>query len=243
MKPGLGQKSEVSKPAADASVPAPEPQQLMESCQGLVRALAIQIARRLPPRIELDDLIGYGQLGLAQAARDFDVARGRQFTTFAYYRIRGAIFDGLREVVWFNKPEYHGGRYDRLGDDILEVDDEAGEGGSKSANEFAWLSQISSSLAVVHLTGNMAALTGGDLSDPRAEPPDETVSRREVCERLRCLIDALPGDAGSLIRLAYFENCTLQEAGRRLGISKAWASRLHARTIQRLARALRLMTA
>jgi RNA polymerase sigma factor for flagellar operon FliA len=58
---------------------------------------------------------------------------------------------------------------------------------------------------------------------------------------LRELIDALPSDSGSLIRGAYFEGLTLKQAGERIGVSKAWASRLHAKTLQRLARALRLL--
>ena len=44
-----------------------------------------------------------------------------------------------------------------------------------------------------------------------------------------------------LIRGAYFEGLTLKEAGERIGISKAWASRLHAKTLGQLARSLEEM--
>ncbi len=47
-------------------------EQLIEENQGLVRSLAATIHRKLPPYVELDDLIAYGQVGLAEAARDFD---------------------------------------------------------------------------------------------------------------------------------------------------------------------------
>jgi RNA polymerase sigma factor for flagellar operon FliA len=63
---------------------------------------------------------------------------------------------------------------------------------------------------------------------------------RETHNRLHELIDTLPGEAASLIRATYFEGLTLQEAGERIGISKSWASRLHARALQRLARSLKL---
>ena len=59
-----------------------ERDKLAEECQGLVRHLAQQVRRRLPSWVEMDDLIGYGQVGLMQAARDFDPARGNKFSTF-----------------------------------------------------------------------------------------------------------------------------------------------------------------
>jgi hypothetical protein len=46
--------------------------ELIGQCQGLVRSLARQIYLTLPPSAELEDLSGYGQLGLAEAARVFN---------------------------------------------------------------------------------------------------------------------------------------------------------------------------
>ena len=61
----------------------------------------------------------------------------------------------------------------------------------------------------------------------------------EVRRIVNELISALPEQESQLIRAAYFEGLTLQEAGQRLGISKAWASRLHARSLERLGRSLK----
>ena len=58
-----------------------ERQQLMTSCQGLVRSIAWKIHQRLPAHVDLEDLVSYGQIGLAEAARDFDSGRGGQFST------------------------------------------------------------------------------------------------------------------------------------------------------------------
>ena len=74
-------------------------QQSVEECQGLVRSLALKVHRGLPRRVDLDDLIGYGQVGLVEAANEFDGSRGTRFATFAYYRIRGAIYDGLAALL------------------------------------------------------------------------------------------------------------------------------------------------
>ena len=74
-------------------------EQLIEQGQALVFSLAARIARSVPVRVDLEDLIGYGELGLAQAARDFVPDRGAEFTSYAYYRVRGAIFDGLAQMT------------------------------------------------------------------------------------------------------------------------------------------------
>ena len=60
------------------------PLQLMEDHQGLVRSLAWAMRRSLPKNVDLEDLISYGQVGLAEAARDFDASLGSHFSTFAY---------------------------------------------------------------------------------------------------------------------------------------------------------------
>ncbi|MGV2335702.1 MAG UNVERIFIED_CONTAM: hypothetical protein LVR18_16830 [Planctomycetaceae bacterium] len=63
---------------------------MINGCQGLVRTIAWRVHQRLPKTVDLDDLIGYGQVGLAEAARDFDETKGSQFVTYAWYRVRGA---------------------------------------------------------------------------------------------------------------------------------------------------------
>ena len=94
--------------------PDPLVQQRIEECQGLVRSLALSIRRKLPPTVELEDLIAYGQVGLGEAARDFDPDRGSRFSTYAYYRIRGAIYDGLSKMAWFDRVQASQVRYEQM---------------------------------------------------------------------------------------------------------------------------------
>lgn len=62
--------------------------------------LASRIRERLPQQVELDDLVSAGVVGLIEAAQNFDRSKNIQFRTFAKFRIRGAIFDSLRETDW-----------------------------------------------------------------------------------------------------------------------------------------------
>ncbi len=221
---------------------------LVAGCQGLVRSLAWNIHRKLPATVDLDDLIGYGQVGLVEAARDFDPARGYQFTTFAYYRIRGAILDGLSKMHWFNRADFDRGRYERMSNDVLRLEgDNQDEGGERLADDVAgevrWMKGVSSALAMVYLVSQRGDADEGEMAvedDSSVTPPREAMAR-EMRNKLNELIAALPEDAGQLIRAAYFEGLTLKEAGERLGISKAWASRLHAKTLAQLARSLRML--
>ena len=225
-----------------------ERQQLIAGCQGLVRTLAWQIHRKLPPQVELDDLIAYGQIGLAEGSRDFDPARGTQFTTFAYYRIRGAILDGLSKMSWFNKSDYWRGRYERMANEVLDLEraDAAAEQETPLEQDARWLKGASASLAMVYLfshrsSGDDEDETGAATVEDRAvQAPSAVAIKREMVQRLHELVDALPDDAAKLLRATYFEGLTLKEAGERIGISKAWASRLHAKSLGQLARSLRL---
>jgi len=215
----------------------------VDECQGLVRSLAVRIHRKLPPGVELEDLVAYGQVGLVEAARDFDPDRGNRFSTYAYYRIRGAIYDGLSKMSWLGRQDRSQVRYEQMSNEVLSLESEAEQaerGGS--AADLRWLRGVTRALAVVYLA------TQGDAGDARGVPAvvDESspagpaaAIRREAHEMVHRLIDALPPEAGALIRATYFEGLSLQEAGRRLGMSKSWASRLHAKTLQHLAHALR----
>ncbi|MDI6772291.1 MAG: sigma-70 family RNA polymerase sigma factor [bacterium] len=62
----------------------------------LVAAIARAMGRRLPPTVEVDDLINDGVLGLMEALQRYDPQRRVVFATYAGHRIRGAILDGLR---------------------------------------------------------------------------------------------------------------------------------------------------
>src|ERR671915_2443047 len=65
-----------------------------------VEALARRVASTMPNSIDIGDLVQDGMLGLIDAARRFDEARGIKFETFAERRVRGAMIDALRKDAW-----------------------------------------------------------------------------------------------------------------------------------------------
>ncbi|MDR1312015.1 MAG: sigma-70 family RNA polymerase sigma factor, partial [Burkholderiaceae bacterium] len=66
----------------------------------LVKKIAYMMRARLPPSVEVDDLIQAGMIGLLDAANRYEEVHGAQFETYAIQRIRGAMLDELRSNDW-----------------------------------------------------------------------------------------------------------------------------------------------
>lgn len=210
----------------------PERARLIESSQGLVRSIAWKIHLKVGKRVPLDDLINEGQVGLLEAVNAYDSSRSNQFTTYAYYRIRGSILDSLARQSWFSQSDYHGSRYEQAANDYLAVDREL-SGQSEKAIE--WFDRACGTLAISYmLSSDATAAIAHTLEGTERDPADEVMST-ELRSKLHAAIDELPADAAVLIKATYFEGLTIKAAGERLGISKSWASRLHHQTLTKLA--------
>jgi RNA polymerase sigma factor for flagellar operon FliA len=220
-------------------------EQLIEQGQPLVHSLAAKIFRSIPVRVELNDLIAYGEVGLAEAARDFDHDQGARFTTFAYYRVRGAIYDGLSKMSWTSRAHYRKVRYQQMANAALDEDGARRPDSDSADNDAKWLRDMTEKLAVVYLVTR--GEKGGGIRDSTLEDPRASaatiVAHREISQRLRELVDSLPAVEQRLIRTIYFEGATLQQAADRVGLSKSWASRLHSRVMEKLGRMLRKLGA
>ena len=76
---------------------------LFQQHVGLVQRIAHHMIAKLPPNVEVDDLIQVGLIGLSDALSRYEVTQGVQFETFATQRIRGAMLDELRENDWMSR--------------------------------------------------------------------------------------------------------------------------------------------
>lgn len=72
--------------------------------------VATRIHERLPKTVDIEDLVQAGVLGLLDACRNYDTSKDAQFSTFAKFRIRGAILDSLRELDWGSRTLRRKGR-------------------------------------------------------------------------------------------------------------------------------------
>lgn len=220
------------------------PQEWIAKTQGLVRSLAFGIRRGLPENVPVEDLIGYGQIGLLQAVKAYRPEYQTSFQTFAYYRIRGAMFDGVAKMAWASRADQKRFLAERAAHDVLASEhEENGDGNQTSSDQSqaaGWLVRTTEKLAVMQMLTGEEGSRESALED-RGERPDEQVARDEMWDLLGQIVKKLPEIERSLIELTYYEGKSLAESARILGHSKSWASRLHAQILQRLARSVNLL--
>jgi RNA polymerase sigma factor for flagellar operon FliA len=215
---------------------------LVEENLDLVRSIAGKLKRSLGRNLDLDELIAYGSKGLVEAASRFDSGKGVTFSTFAYYRIRGAMLDGLRTMGWYSRGDYARYRAEERANEYLhnlaEREDAAGAPAGQARDAATTLEEIAeilSGVATVHITSLEAA---AGVTDERLPPPDQQLERLHLQARTRRAMDKLPEKERRLLQLHYFEDRNLEVAGVEMGLSKSWASRLHARAVDRLRKVL-----
>lgn len=201
-----------------------------------VRTLAVQVKKQFGGRPDLDDLMAYGNIGLLEAAERFDAKFGTNFLTFAHYRIKGAIYDGLRKMGTLKGPDlskvYVGERTSAYLQNA--ADREAGSNPKpKSADD----DSRDIAIAVESLAAIFAAsLEGMEHVQVRDESAgaEERLEQEQLRSLVRSAITKLPEQERRLLEAYYYEGKTLEEAGQVIGQSKSWSSRLHARAIERL---------
>ena len=66
----------------------------------LVKRIAFHLLNKLPPSVQVDDLIQSGMIGLLEAAGKYDESHGASFETYAGIRIRGSMLDEIRKCDW-----------------------------------------------------------------------------------------------------------------------------------------------
>jgi RNA polymerase sigma factor for flagellar operon FliA len=218
---------------------ATEKNQRVEQHLALVQAIARKLKKTLGTSIEYDDLVAYGSKGLVEAAERFDARPGVAFTTFAYYRIRGAMFDGLRTMGWYSRADYARYRAEERANEYLSSHADRPPAGAEgptgpkldTPEVLAAVAQVLSGVAAVHITSLEAAST---VADTTFAAPDAALDIGRLGKRVREAITKLPDRERQLMELYYFAEKNLEEAGAEMGLSKSWACRLHARAVELL---------
>lgn len=230
------------KAAAKATAKTVDRKRLVADNLSYVRAIAARIKEQLPREIEFGDLVAYGTQGLLEAAERFDGRHGATFTTFAYYRVRGAIYDGLRGMGWLPRGEYARARFEERAAaylaNLAERDMGAQAYGGSPArgleDDVRELAHALGGVAAVFVTS--LRLDKEQTLSSETVQPEERIERREIEGTLRHALAIMPEKERRLIEMYYFEDKTLEEVGVKLGLSKSWTSRLHARAIDLLRR-------
>ncbi len=200
---------------------------LVHGHQELVKKLARGIRRDLPRHVSLDDLLSAGQAGLLDAATRFDPTRGAQFQTFAYYRIRGAIFDWIKRES-ASDPVARA-RFGARGavDDLLASRAAEGAAAGDALDAARALAGLLEETATALLLEETAAATAAHA----LPSPEAAAIAQDEAEHVRDAMASLPDKERHIVDAVYLRGETIEDAGKELGLTKSWSSRLHARAL------------
>lgn len=211
----------------------------------MVKRVAVHLKARIPPFMELDELIQVGMVGLIEAARAFDPTKGFEFEHFALSRVRGAMLDEVRRqsflprsAVAFNKTENEAihvlsaelGRAptqselaEFMGKDLEEFHKERGQ-----ARRFE--------------TYSMEVVTEEVMSMPADSSlqPEIIVEEGQFMQVLVGAIDELPERERLVISLYYVDELNLKEIGQVLGVSESRVSQILSSVVKKLRKQLQL---
>lgn len=234
---------------APVAQPADSPEVLerFESTLDLVPKIVGQIMRSLRGTSDMEDLVGYGQTGLLEAARRFDPSRGVPFRAYASIRIRGSIIDGVRALSPLPRSVFERLRGLQAMQRISEAttEDAYAAGSDTITPEQAddligeHLSNMATAMAIGMMARPVRGEDGEAIGVSRYESPEEATCNAELRDIVMGAIAQLPDNEAQLVRRHYIDGESFEQVAEELGLSKSWASRLHARAISRLSKRLR----
>lgn len=209
---------------------------LVRTHADLVRRIAYHLCARLPPSVDVDDLIQAGMIGLLEAADQFRDGRGATFETYAGIRIRGAMLDSLRSLDWTPRSVHRRAR--DLAQAVRDVERETGA----EAEPAAIAAKMGISLDEYHkIVQDAAGCHLASLEDMEGlEPADDQLDPfRSVADvRFRSAlaeaIAGLPEREKMVMSLYYQDELNLKEIGMVLGVTESRVSQLHGQAISRL---------
>ena len=230
---GINLYAQVQSPGADA---------LVAQNAFLVKRIAYHLMSRLPPSVQVEDMIQAGMVGLLEAARQYDAGQGAAFETYAGIRIRGAMLDELRRYDWTPRSVHRKAREvaeamraieARTGRDARDA--EVAEQLGLSMDDYHQILKDAQCCRVFSIEelaeSGDAALES--CADPSASPP-EGLAKAGFADALAEAIAGLPERERLVVSLYYEEELNLKEIGEVLGVSESRVCQIQSQAMLRL---------
>ncbi|OBS09804.1 RNA polymerase sigma factor FliA [Acidihalobacter prosperus] len=213
----------------------------------MVKRIAYHLIHRLPPNVQLDDLVQTGIVGLIEAAKHYNAGQGASFETYAGIRVRGAMLDEVRRNDWAPRSVHRKAR--EISSALRTVENRLGR--AARATEVA--SEMGVSLEEYHrllreATGYQVfsfeeafgdgededGHDGARTGDARMSGPFDQLSGERFRQALARTIGSLPEREALVLSLYYDEELNLREIGEVLGVSESRVSQIHSQALMRL---------
>jgi RNA polymerase sigma factor for flagellar operon FliA len=260
MKPATGRETTAAAVAGDSgaaalykqdappsdTLSAEERERLILDHLPQVRLIARRIHERVPDSVNLDDLISTGVVGLISAIDRFDPTLNVKLKTYAEYKIRGAILDSLRGLDW--APRQQRKRSKQIEAAISQAEQQL----HRTPSEEEIAQQLGLSLAEYHewlveIRGlNLGSLESSApdedssrdllryISGDEEELPSRLLERSELQRLLAESITRMPEIEKTVLSLYYYEEMTLREISKIVGMHESRISQLKSQAVLRL---------
>lgn len=222
----------------------------------LVRFHVDRVFGNLPESVNKDDVISFGYDGLFDAIRKFDQSRELKFDTYASFRIRGAIMDGLRSIDWLpRKLREKAKKVERVSQKLEQqlfrtpTSEEIAQELDTSATEIEILIKdmmfsnvLSLDQQVEGKDSEIREGIGYNVPDDTSIQPEQLLYQSEIKKDLVDQIKKLNENEQLVISLYYHEELTMSEIGSILGVTTSRVSQIHSQAIFKLRKQLNALT-
>jgi len=237
--------SEINPAPPAAPTPAKSREDLILEHLPQVKLIARRIHERLPVSVSLEDLVSVGVVGLIAAIDRYDPKHDVKLKTYAEYKIRGAILDNLRGLDWAPRQQRKRAKSIENAIAALEqelqrmpTEDEIAARLQITVTEYQeWLSE-SHGLTLGSLENAGTEEEGCNLlrylADSDEQWPSQILERAELERLLACSIEKMSELEKTVLSLYYYEEMTLREIAKVLGLHESRISQLKSQAILRL---------
>jgi len=214
----------------------------------LIKYIASRIAMRLPPHIDVQDLINAGVIGLMDAIEKYDPSKDIKFKTYAEFRIRGAILDELRSMDWIPRSVRQKAR--KIESAYAKIEGVMGRPASNLEVAKELNIDVGSLDKILSETASVTFLSLDNLGENDTDPSrrnfleyimqDEKewafykLGSAEIRKMITAVVKALPEKERMVVSLYYFDELTMKEIGQVLKFTESRVSQIHTKAITRL---------
>lgn len=208
---------------------------------GIVKSIAWRTASVSGKYVDIEDLTGFGMIGLIKAVEKYDYDKGVTFETYATYRVRGEIIDYMRRNDWAPR-----GLRKRAHDieDAAEIfknensreptDDELSEKLGVKKKDISQTLSDNDRFNTISFEEIIQDTVKTDCNFVSDETPEASLAHDELLRTLAKAIDDLPDREKLVITLYYHEELTLKEISTVISVSESRVSQLHTRAVKKL---------
>ena len=223
-----------------------EREELIRSFLPLVKRVVHRLAGRLPAEVDIKEMLNSGIIGLVDALEKYDPRHETNFSTYAQFRIRGAILDSFRIQDWVPRSLRHKAHklenaYLRLEQDLGRPAEDAEVASELGIDVDTLQKMLSEVTGVVMLSleelgfGHGEERFRADESLPSSRPdPLHSLLDGEKVEIIARALDRLPEKERLVITLYFYEELNLKEIGEIIGVTESRASQIRSRALLRL---------